>query len=114
MSPDEIKALRGELGCTTRELGTALGVDQETILAWERGDLFPTKRLVGMLDDLRKKGPDAIPKKKRGKQANLTPFQVLATPEMWTLIRKILGNAELRAAATKLSEGYPDPADEEK
>src|SRR5262250_1684837 len=44
MSPEDIKALRQELGCTARELATALGIEQETVLSWERAELFPTKR----------------------------------------------------------------------
>ena len=110
MSPEDIKALRQELGCTARELATALGLDQETVLAWERGDLFPTKRLVGKMDELRQKGPSAIPKRKKGQ--NPAPFQLLASPELWLLLRKLIAHPELRTAVTKLAEGYPDPANE--
>mgnify|MGYP002140346735 CR=1 FL=1 len=56
MTPEEIKALRQELGCTARELSAALGIEQETVLAWEKAELFPTKRLVGKMEELRKLG----------------------------------------------------------
>jgi len=113
MEAGEIKALREELGCTARELAGALGVEQETVLAWERGDMFPTKRFVGLMEELRRKGPGAIPKtpkKKRGTPAS--PLHALADPELWRLFRKLLGHAELRAAALKLAESYPDPAED--
>ena len=112
MSPDEIKALRKELGCTARELGAALEIDQQTVLAWEREELFPTKHHCDAMAELRKKGPGAIVKKTRRKWAALTPMAALASPEVWRLIRKIVAHAELREAVEKLAEGYADPADE--
>jgi transcriptional regulator with XRE-family HTH domain len=110
MSPEDIKALRQELSCTARELATALGIDQETVLAWERSDLFPTKRLVGKMEELRRKGPSAIPRRKKGQ--NPAPFQLLADPDLWRLLRKLIACPELRSAAMKLAESYPDPADD--
>ncbi|WP_044964518.1 helix-turn-helix transcriptional regulator [Sorangium sp. So ce281] len=110
MAPEDIKKLRQELGCTARELAGALGIEQETVLAWEHGDLFPTKRFVGMMEELRRKGPEAIPRKKR-RQVAASPLQVLADPELWRLFRKLLAHPELRSAATKLAEAYPDPTD---
>jgi transcriptional regulator with XRE-family HTH domain len=108
MAPAEIKALRQELGCTTRELATAVGVEQDTILAWERGDLFPTKRHVDRMEELRRLGPSAIPKKKRGAPAS--PLHALADPELWTILRKLIAHADLRSAVAKLAESYDDPA----
>ena len=110
MSPEDIKALRQELGCSTRELAMALGIEQDTVLAWERADQFPTKRLVGKMAELREKGPSAIPKRKRPQ--NAPPLHQLANPDLWRLFRKLIAHPELRAAATKLAESYPDPADE--
>jgi transcriptional regulator with XRE-family HTH domain len=110
MAPEDIKKLREELGCTARELAGALEIEQETVLAWERGDLFPTKRLVGMMGELRRKGPSAIPRKKR-KSAPASPLHLLADPELWRILRKLLVHPELRAATLKLAEAYPDPAD---
>ena len=52
MTGDEIKALRRTLDWTARKLGEALGIDQGTVLAWEREDLFPTKRHVAAMGAL--------------------------------------------------------------
>ena len=67
MSPDDIKALRKELNCTARELAVALKVDQKEVMAWETGELFPTKRFVDQMRTLRDKGPSAVVKSVRGK-----------------------------------------------
>jgi transcriptional regulator with XRE-family HTH domain len=112
MSPEDLKALRQELGCTARDLAAALGVEQETVLAWERADLFPTKRLVVAMEELRRKGPSAIPRKRRKAAApSASPLHALADPDLWRLVRKLLAHPELRAAALELAEPYPDPAD---
>jgi transcriptional regulator with XRE-family HTH domain len=111
MSPEDLKALRQELGCTARELAAALGVEPDTVLAWERSDQFPTKRHVGMMEDLRRKGPSAVPKKRR-KAAAASPLHALADPALWRLVRKLLAHADLRSAAEKLAEPYADPADD--
>jgi DNA-binding transcriptional regulator YiaG len=110
MAPEDIKKLREELRCTARELGGALGLDQETVFAWERGDLFPTKRFVGMMEELRHKGPDAIPRKK--KKSAPAPLHLLADPDLWRIFRKVLVHQELRTAVLKLAEAYTDPAEE--
>jgi transcriptional regulator with XRE-family HTH domain len=110
MSPEDVKALRQELGCTARELAAALGVEPDLVLAWERSDQFPTKRHVGMMEDLRRKGPSAIPRKRR-KPSAASPLHALADPDLWRLVRKLLAHPDLRAAADKLAETYPDPAD---
>lgn len=112
MAPEDIKALRGALSCTARELAGALGIEQEAVLAWERGDLFPTKRFVGLMEELRRKGPTAIPrsKNKKKRDAQGSPVELLADPEVWRLLRKLLAHPELRAAALKLAEAYADPA----
>lgn len=107
MSPDALKALRKELGCTARDLGATIGVDQETVLAWERGDLFPTKRHVDALMDLKRRGPSAILKapKKKG-----SPMELLAEPGFWLLIRKLLHHEELRREVLRLADRYEDPS----
>jgi transcriptional regulator with XRE-family HTH domain len=106
VSPEEIKALRKELSCTARELAGALGVDQATVLAWEKADLFPTKALVARMAELRAKGPSSIPRKARGGD----PVQSLADPVVWELLRKIAAHKKLRDEVAKLAERYPDPA----
>lgn len=108
MTPDEIKALRKELACTAKELAGALGIDQATVLAWEKADLFPTKALVGRMAELRAKGPSSVPRKARGGATD--PVQSLADPIVWQLLRKIAVHKKLRDEVAKLAEGYSDPA----
>ncbi|MEP7126568.1 MAG: helix-turn-helix transcriptional regulator [Byssovorax sp.] len=110
MAPEDIKALRTELSCSARELATALGLEQDSVLAWERGELFPTKRLVGKMEELRKQGPSAIPRKPK-KNAPSSPHALLADPTIWKLLRKLLAHPELRTAVVKLADPYSDPAD---
>lgn len=107
MSPEALKALRKELGCTARDLGATIGVDQETVLAWERGDLFPTKRYVDAMLDLQRRGPSAILKKPKKKSS---PMELLAEPAMWQLFRKLLQHEELRREVLRLAERYDDPS----
>ena len=78
MTSEDIKALRRDLNCTTRELAGALGVGQDTILAWERAELFPTKRHTTRMQELLRLGPSAIPRKLKG--ASSDPFQSLSDP----------------------------------
>jgi len=110
MSPDEIKALRKDLSCTAKELAAALDLEQATVLAWERGELFPTKQFVDAMSALREKGPSAIPRKAKG--AAPPPMKVLADPATWELVRKIVAHKKLRDEVTKLAEKYDDPSDE--
>jgi transcriptional regulator with XRE-family HTH domain len=106
VTPDEIKALRKDLACTAKELAHALGIEQATVLAWEKGELFPTKPIIDQMHALRAKGPAAIPKKAKGAD----PMKVLADPAMWELVRKLAANKKLRDEVTKLAAAYPDPA----
>lgn len=108
MTPDELKALRKELGCTARDLATTIGVDQETVMAWEKGDLFPTKRSVELLEDLRKKGPSAILKKPR-KGASV--MDLLGDPALWGIVRKLLVHDDLRKEVARLADRFSDPKD---
>ena len=111
MSPEEIKALRKELACTAKELAAALGIDQPTVLAWEKAELFPTKAFVDRMAELRAKGSAAIPRKSRG--AGGDPVKSLADPIVWALLRKIAAHKKLRDEVVKLADKYPDPANEE-
>jgi transcriptional regulator with XRE-family HTH domain len=108
LTPDEIKALRKELSCTAKELAAALGVDQPTVLAWEKAELFPTKAFIDRMTDLRAKGPSAVPRKVRGAD----PVKSLADPKVWELLRKIAAHKKLRDEVAKLAERYPDPAND--
>ncbi|CAN5770694.1 hypothetical protein BH11MYX4_BH11MYX4_10490 [soil metagenome] len=108
MTPEEIKTLRKDLSCTAKELATALGLEQSTVLAWEKGDLFPTKAFVDKMAQLRARGPAAIPRKAKGAD----PMKVLADPLLWELVRKLAANKKLRDEVAKLAASYPDPAQE--
>lgn len=110
MTPDELKALRKELSCTAKELAGALGVEQSTVLGWEKGELFPTKVFVDKMETLRSKGPSSIPKKSKGGD----PIKTLADPDFWKLVRKMAAHKKLRDEAAKLAESYADPADDPK
>jgi transcriptional regulator with XRE-family HTH domain len=109
VSPDDIKQLRKELNCTARELALALKIEQKEVLAWEAGELFPTKRYVMQMDQLRKQGPTAIPRAPRGKTKK-TGMQRLDDPKLWELVRKLLEHPALFEQVVKLADGYEDPA----
>lgn len=106
MTPEDLKALRKELACTAKELAQALGLEQATVLAWEKGDLFPTKPVIDKMEKLRARGPSAIPKKAKGAE----PMKVLADPALWELVRKLTVHKKLRDEVLKLAANYPDPA----
>lgn len=109
MTPDEIKALRKELSCTAKELAAALGIEQSTVLAWEKAELFPTKAYIDQMNVLRGKGPGAIPRKAKGAEPPMG--KSLADPQVWELIRKLAAHKKLRDEVAKLAEKYADPAD---
>jgi len=108
VSPEALKALRTELKCTAKELARTLGLEQATVLAWEKGDLFPTKAVIGQMEALRAKGPGAIVRASKKKDE---PLRVLADADFQALLRKLLAHKPLRDAAAKLAEGYDDPLD---
>jgi DNA-binding XRE family transcriptional regulator len=109
MTPEEIRAVRRELSCTATELALALELDQATVLAWEKGELFPTKQYIDKMSALRAKGPSSIPRKSRGED----PVKALADPALWQLVRKLAAHKKLREAVAKLAAPYSDPADEQ-
>jgi transcriptional regulator with XRE-family HTH domain len=110
VTPEQIKQLRKELSCTAKELAGALELEQSTVLAWEKGDLFPTKQYVDKMEGLRLKGPGAIPKKSKG---NVDPMKALRDPGVWELLRKLAAHKRLRDEVTKLAASYSDPAGDE-
>jgi DNA-binding transcriptional regulator YiaG len=121
VTPDEIKALRRELGCSAKELAAAVGVDQATVFAWERREKFPTKQYVDQMAALRARGPSAIPKKTKRLAKSSAPdsqadgasapvIRALADPALWEILRKLLANDSLRDEVARLAERYPDPA----
>jgi transcriptional regulator with XRE-family HTH domain len=109
MLGDEIKLLRETLDCSIGELANAVGVDVKTLLAWETGDLFPTKKHEDRLVELRTRGPTAIIRKPRGKAAK-NGVSLLAEPRLWAVVRKLLGHPDFFAEVEKLAERYEDPA----
>lgn len=108
MTPEDLKSLRKDLACTAKELALVIGVEQATVLAWEKGELFPTKPYIDKMNALRAKGSGAIPKKARGD----APMKVLADPALWELVRKLAAHKKLRDEVAKLASAYPDPKDE--
>jgi transcriptional regulator with XRE-family HTH domain len=108
VTPDDLKTLRKELQCTAKELASALGLEQATVLSWEKGDLFPTKPFIDKMEALRAKGPGSIPKKAKGGD----PMKQLGDPQLWELVRKLLVHKKLRDEVVKLAATYPDPADD--
>ena len=109
MAPAEIKRLREQLACGIREFADALDVDMATLLAWEMGERFPTKRHVGLMLALEKKGPDAIARRPKPK-ATTDPLGRLADPKLWELLRKLAAHADLFDQVQKLAEPYSDPS----
>ncbi len=109
VTPEDIKQLRKELNCTARELATTLELDQKDVLAWEAGELFPTKRHVTIMAGLRKKGPTAIVRAPKGK-AKKVGVQRLDDPKLWEVVRKLLEHPALFDQVAKLADGFPDPA----
>jgi hypothetical protein len=87
-----------------------LGVDQATVLAWEKAERFPTKAFVDRMVELRAKGPGSVPRKARGGGGD--PVKSLADPQIWELLRKIAAHRKLRDEVSKLAANYPDPAGE--
>jgi hypothetical protein len=81
------------------------------VLAWERGELFPTKQYVDRMESLRARGPGSIPRKAtRGAKTLAPPMKVLAEPAFWALVRKLAAHGALRDEVARLAAGYSDPA----
>jgi transcriptional regulator with XRE-family HTH domain len=133
MTPEAIKELRRQLRCTARDLARALDTDQSTVLAWERGELFPTKKSVdrmnawlaaGALPTPTTPGEPKAPTFRRpvsGVSPNLRPnmspngtpgvSSAAADAALGVLVRKLVVHADLRAKVLELSANYTDPWD---
>lgn len=109
VAPEDIKLLRKELGCTARDLATTLGIEQKEVLAWEAGELFPTKRFVDQMQGLRAKGPSAVLKSAKGKAAS--PQDRLSDPAFWALVKKLVLHPALYDQVSKLAEKYDEKKD---
>ncbi|HEX4337411.1 MAG TPA: XRE family transcriptional regulator [Polyangiaceae bacterium] len=101
MSPDEIKKLRDDLGCSLGELATFVGVDVKTVIEWEAGDLFPTKRHVVNLEAARKAGPEAIRRPKAVAAPN--GLDALSDPRLWAIVQKLVTDPTFFAEVEKLA-----------
>ena len=108
LGADAIRKLRAHLKCTGKELAETLEIEPSLIAAWERGDQFPTKRIMLKLLQIKEKGPSAIVRKSKPKPAT-RPENVLADPDFWMLIRKLIAHPRLRQDAEKLAQSYADP-----
>ena len=86
-------------------------IEQAMVMKWESGELFPTKKHCDQMEELRAKGPAAIPKKAKGNAPS--PMKVLADPSAWELFRKIVAHKKLRDEVIKLAASYADPAEDE-
>jgi transcriptional regulator with XRE-family HTH domain len=107
VTPEQIRQLRAELNCSTRELAMTLGVEQLQVLAWEAGELFPTKRYVERMNELRVAGPAAVvrPAKRDAPSA----LERLADPAFWAVVQKLALYPELYDRVAKLAESFDSP-----
>jgi transcriptional regulator with XRE-family HTH domain len=111
MTPQEIVSLRAALACTPRELADALGVAPETVLGWEEETLFPTKRDVEAMHALAARGPDAIVRRRGRPADHPRAEELLADPDFWRIVRKLVAHPALRAHVAELADRFPDPAE---
>jgi transcriptional regulator with XRE-family HTH domain len=108
VTPEEIKELRKELACSASELAKALDIDARTVVLWESGEMFPTKKHVDLMQKLRAAGPSAIAKKPKGKAAQITGMERLHDPKLWEILRKLMEHPAFFAQVEKIAEEYPD------
>jgi transcriptional regulator with XRE-family HTH domain len=110
VSPEEIRNLRKELACSAHELARTLGVDANTVLAWEAAELFPTKRHVEQMRELWEKGPTAVFRAPKGKTRAKKGVERLDDPKLWEVVRKLLEHPTLFDQVVELAQRYDDPA----
>jgi len=104
MQPEDVKRIRDALACSLGDLAAAVGVDVKTLLAWEAGDRFPTKRHADKLKALEKEGPSAV--KRTGKKKPVSGPELLGDSRFWNVVRKMATNADLFAEVERLSAKY--------
>jgi len=109
VSPDDIKNLRKELACTASELARALKIEARTVVLWETGELFPTKRYVEQMQKLKARGPDAIPRSPKGRASSPAGLPKLSDPKLWEIVRKLAAHPELFDRVSELAQTYDDP-----
>jgi predicted transcriptional regulator len=108
MSPEELKRLRSELGCSLGELSATIEVDVKTLLAWEAGDLFPTKKHVDRLEILRRKGPAGVLRRPRAKKTQ-AGLDALDDPRLWAIVKKLASYPDFLIEVEKLAARYDPP-----
>lgn len=98
---------------TAKELAAALKAEPEDIWAWEAGERFPTKRFVVKMQAMKKRGSVELqkPARRQTSTAPSNPYPRLADPELWRLLRKLVGHEELFQEVKKLAERYDDPSE---
>ena len=132
MTGAEIKSLLDELGISTRQLAAKLDVPAPVVLAWQKEELFPTKRHVEAMRALRARitadlapTPPELPSSTNAAtptdaattntatpaNAATTMFEALADPTFWRLVRKLLAVPALRREAEEAAAKYQDPAE---
>ncbi len=107
MTPDDIKAVRRTTGLSQKELAEALGLEVALVRDWEKGERFPTKANCDAMDALALNPPP----RKKGKDRERSPMEMLADPAFFAVIRKLIAHAALRSAVEKLAAEYADPID---
>jgi DNA-binding XRE family transcriptional regulator len=110
VSPEEIKKLRQDLACSASDLGRTLGVEARTVVLWETGELFPTKRHVDQMNKLAEAGPTGVVRAARAKKGAVTGLARLSDPKLWEIVRKLAEHPALFDSVAKLADGYDDPA----
>jgi hypothetical protein len=64
------------------------------------------------MEELRAKGRAAIVRRRgRQKSSGSEPFAVLADPQLWSVVRKLIAHPELREQVETLAKQFDDPAD---
>ena len=108
MSPDEVRQARRRLRLTARALGEVLGVDGKTVMAWERGDAFPTKRYCDAIARTEREATAKQPKEREPAPSSAS-LAALQQPRLWALVAKLCAHPELLDAAEELAEDYELP-----
>ena len=102
VSPEEIRALQKALRCSAGELARALKVEPKTVVQWESGELFPTKRHVDKMRELEGLGPSAIVRAARAPRA----------PATLSIVRKLAAHPTFFDQVARLAAEHSEPDDE--
>jgi DNA-binding XRE family transcriptional regulator len=108
VTPEQIKELRKTLACSASELAKALEVEARTVVLWESGEEFPTKKHVELMQELGEKGPSAILRKPKGKITGVSGMDRLDDPKLWHIVRKLLVHPQFFEQVVKIADDYPD------